>query len=72
VDFQRAQAERLWQLRVAAGVAMKSTTCCDEAFSLSVYGRMYSLFRGGTQERILGQAAFFGGMSNEDRQMPKE
>ena len=66
VHFQRTQAEPLWQLRVAVGVAMKSTTYCGEAFVLSVPVHLYSISGDGLRESLLGQVEVFWGAGRSD------
>jgi hypothetical protein len=51
----------LWQLRVAVGVAMKSTTYGGEAFSLIVCRRMYTILQRERQYGFLGHGEFFWG-----------
>jgi hypothetical protein len=47
--------------RVAAGVAMKSTTYRGEAFSLSVSVHLYSISGDGLQENFLAHLGFSWG-----------
>jgi hypothetical protein len=61
VDCQRTQTERLWQLRVAAGVAMKSTTYWGEVLGLSVCVHVYIIQGDGFQGRFLATSGFFVG-----------